>query len=86
MSRTLLDISNDGVVTFIWDDDLGPALLDEGAGQIRRASNVEPTPSGQQWVVDLSPSGGPTIGPFRRRGDAIAEEIEWLEANALGAR
>jgi len=33
------------------------------------------------WQSDLSPSGGPTLGPFISRDEAIVAEIDWLEAN-----
>lgn len=33
------------------------------------------------WYVDLSPSGGPTLGPFRDRAEAIMREVLWLEQN-----
>jgi len=35
------------------------------------------------WLVDLSPSNGPTFGPFHRREWAIRFEVAWLERNAL---
>ena len=36
-----------------------------------------------QWRVDLSPSGGPIIGPFKHRGAAIYSEIEWLNLHGF---
>lgn len=48
-----------------------------GRADHRRASQVEPTVTGE-WIVDLSPVGGPTLGPFARRSDALAEETAWL--------
>lgn len=49
---------------------------------IRRASHVEPDEDGQWWA-DLSPVDGPVLGPFDRRGAALASEQEWLESNWL---
>ncbi|MFI5305222.1 MAG: hypothetical protein ACHQYP_10570, partial [Nitrospiria bacterium] len=43
----------------------------------RRASYVEPTETGE-WMADLSPVGGPILGPFSKRSDAIREEINIL--------
>jgi hypothetical protein len=34
-----------------------------------------------QWDADLRPSGGPTVGPFDTRAEAIAYETKWLEEN-----
>lgn len=53
-----------------------------GILNIQRASHVEPDPDGR-WHVDLSPVGGPSLGRFRTRSEAIAAEIGWLEANWL---
>ena len=38
-----------------------------GTPSIRRASHVEPDEQGR-WHADLSPVGGPFLGPFDRRG------------------
>jgi len=49
---------------------------------IRRASHVEPDERGQWWA-DLSPVGGPLLGPFDRRGAALAAEERWLDSHWL---
>ena len=36
-----------------------------------------------KWQVDLELSGGPVIGPFNRRQDAIDAEVRWLEEHIL---
>jgi len=56
-------------------DQLGPL-------EIRRGSHVEPT-AGGQWMADLSPVNGPSLGPFETRSAALAAEIEWLGLNWL---
>ena len=48
---------------------------------ICRASEVEPGQNG--WYVDMSKVKGPLLGPFKRRDEAIAAEIKWLEENYL---
>ncbi len=48
-----------------------------GRLSIRRASNVEPTSNGH-WLADLSPVGGPLLGPFQKRSEAIQAELDWL--------
>ena len=30
------------------------------------------------WLVDLAPSGGPVLGPFPTRAEAVIAEEEWL--------
>jgi len=52
---------------------------------IQRGSHVDPTPDGQ-WQADLSPTGGPMLGPFPLRSEALAAESQWLEENWLTAR
>jgi hypothetical protein len=47
---------------------------------IQRGSNVEPTDDGR-WTADLSPVGGPQLGPFSTRSQALAAERQWLLAN-----
>jgi hypothetical protein len=53
-----------------------------GQVSIRRASHVEPDQEGHWWS-DLSPVGGPVLGPFDGRGTALAAEQHWLETNWL---
>ncbi|MCK6473798.1 MAG: hypothetical protein L6R28_18910 [Planctomycetes bacterium] len=72
----LLVVRPDGTVEFIYDDELQP-LLEAGDGRVRRASHVEPTDQGH-WLADLSQVGGPCLGPFQLRADALAAEVEYL--------
>ena len=54
--------------------------------EIRRASHVEPTADGQ-WTADLSPiDGGPLLGPFPMRAEALAAEAEWITARLASLR
>jgi len=64
----------------IYTDSIKPLLAQLGAIQIRRASHVEPGQDGN-WYVDLSPVGGPTVGPFAERSTAIKHETDWLHNN-----
>ena len=50
---------------------------------IRRASHVEPDAAGRWWA-DLAPVGGPRLGPFDRRSEALAAELRWLERHWCG--
>jgi hypothetical protein len=65
-----------GALRFIFRDELVD-LLDAGQSNITRASLVEPTDD-CRWEADLSPVNGPTLGPFRTRGEALAAEVNWL--------
>ena len=75
-----LVIEASGDVRAIYDDAL--LLSSVGNMSIKRASHVEPDHAGR-WLADMSPVGGPTLGPFARRSDALAAEIDWLRRNWL---
>jgi hypothetical protein len=73
----------DGTVEFLYEDGLR-SLLALGRATIARASHVEPTADGR-WTADLSPRGGPLLGPFPLRQEALDAERAWLEGHLLGA-
>ena len=77
----LLLITPDGTLRFIWEDALSP-LLKLGESVIERASYVEP--EGTEWYADLFPAGGPKLGPFPLRQQALTAETNWLTHNHLG--
>lgn len=60
----------------IYDDRL-QFLNRIGGFEIKRASHVEPAEGGK-WTADMSPSGGPVLGPFDTRAEALEEEKQWL--------
>ncbi len=53
-----------------------------GRPAISRASHVEPDDRGG-WLADLGPVGGPVLGPFCRRSEALDAERAWLESHWL---
>ena len=63
----------DGSIVSVYSD----ALRFEGRAAIRRASHVEPT-ADSTWTADLSPVGGPVLGPYTTRTAALAAEYEYL--------
>ena len=75
-----LIIEPSGTVRCIYDETISLPCL--GQLSISRGSHVEPTSSGQ-WQADLSPVGGPILGPFNCRSEALEAERQWLEANWL---
>lgn len=76
----------DGGVKFIYDDAALPVAEVVGDVTVRRASHVEPVvdqlfASGVRWEADMSPVGGPVLGPFFTRDEALAAERDWLIDN-----
>src|SRR5262249_22619232 len=70
----------DGTVRAIYDEAIDLAVL--GQPTIVRASHVEPDREGR-WVADLTPVGGPALGPYDRRSQALQAERDWLERHWL---
>ena len=75
-----LVIDPTGGVRCLYDETL--PLADFGRLNIARGSIVEPTAAGH-WTADLSPVGGPLLGPFTTRSQALDAEREWLETHWL---
>lgn len=75
-----LIISPDGSIRCLYDETLDLTAI--GATKIRRASHVEPDEHGG-WTADLGPVGGPTLGPYSIRSEALAAEQVWLERHWL---
>jgi hypothetical protein len=74
-------IERDGAVRCIYGEDIDLAAI--GSPVITRASHVEPDQQGR-WLADMSPVGGPRLGPYECRSEALAAEHFWLETNWLG--
>jgi hypothetical protein len=75
-----LIITPGGTVRYIYTEAVDLASL--GQVSITRGSHVEPNADGT-WHADLSPVGGPRLGPFPRRSQALSAEIAWLEKHWL---
>jgi hypothetical protein len=73
-------ISKQGSVRHVYEE--GIDLRPLGSPQIERGSHVEPTTEGT-WTADMSPVGGPLLGPFSKRSEALAAERAWLETHWL---
>ncbi len=71
-----------GGIRCVYDETIDLSLL--GKVQISRGSHVEPNEVGA-WFADLAPVGGPSLGPFLKRTEALAAEIAWLEEHWLSA-
>ncbi len=76
-------IAPGGGIRCVYDEVIDLNLL--GKVQISRGSRVEPNEEGA-WFADLALVGGPSLGPFSKRTDALAAEVAWLEENWLSAK
>jgi len=76
-SKLRVVIAKDGSTVFVYDDLLAPLAARPGA-VTSRASHVEPVKDGAGWTADMRPSGGPVLGPFTLRAEALAAERQWL--------
>ena len=70
-----LVVDDGGDVRCIYDE--GIDLREIGRLTITRASHVEPDSHGNWWA-DMGPVGGPVLGPFRSRSEALGAEREFL--------
>jgi hypothetical protein len=73
-------IGPEGNIRCLYSEEINLAEL--GQLSIRRGSHVEPDEHGQ-WLCDLSPVSGPTLGPFISRSAALAAETAWLSQHWL---
>ena len=73
-------VTADGSVRFVYAETLDLRSL--GPTVIRRGSYVEPDAAGM-WLVDLGPVGGPRLGPFATRSEALEAEVAWLQEHWL---
>ena len=75
-----LIIAAAGSIACLYDEAIDLAAL--GRMTITRASHIEPDERGR-WLADLAPVGGPALGAFELRSEALEAERAWLEANRL---
>jgi hypothetical protein len=78
-----LIVSATGDMHCLYGEEIPLAAL--GRLSIVRASYVEPDQNGK-WFADLSPVGGPILGPLPRRSVALHREQEWLEDHWLSRK
>lgn len=90
MPKHEMVVGNDGSLRMIYADEA--AKIFEGvvsAVTVRRASHVEPeevvvfdslpgNDTGVRWQADMGPVGGPVLGPFKTRQEALDAEHAWL--------
>ena len=71
-----LFVDSAGDIRCIYGEELD--LRELGKLQITRASHVEPDRDGFWWA-DMGPIGGPVLGPYYSRSEALGAERGWLE-------
>lgn len=78
-------IRTNGLIECLYSEDIDLSQLgqDSGGTRMMRCSHVDPTADGRMWVADLDPVGGPVLGPFTHRREALAAEESWLIAHRL---
>lgn len=75
-----LVVRPNGEVTTLYTEIIDLATL--GDRRIERASHVEPDDQSRWWAEIID---GPKLGPFDRRSDALAAEVEWLVEHRFSA-
>lgn len=80
MERFDLYVDSHGNLRCLYTEALDLTVL--GALSVSRASHVEPDARGG-WSADLSPAGGPVLGPYSVRSQALGAESAWLGQNIL---
>jgi hypothetical protein len=79
--KLLVDPS--GGVRCLYSEVIDLATL--GELSIRRVSRVEPDRTGRWWA-DLKILGGPRLGPYPRRSQALRAEVAWVEQLLFGSK
>ena len=81
---TKMIVRRDGSVRYVYTEEVDQRALAEalgGALRIERASHVEPNADGT-WSAAMV--GGPVLGPFALRSEALAAEIVYLDRHLRG--
>ena len=73
-------VKPDGTVRAIYAEEIDLAVL--GRPRSPAPATSSPTLDGR-WHADLTPVGGPVLGPFDRRSEALDAERAWLERHWL---
>ena len=76
-----IKLNLDGTAIMIYTEDIDVTEIGD-VQSITRASRVEPV-NRNQWAADMRPVGGPVIGTFNKRSDALTAEVNWIEENIL---
>ncbi len=77
----VLAIEPTGRIRSLYDDALREVFAALGRVTVSRAGHVEPVTAGGEtigWQADLSPVGGPVLGPFATRQAALDAEQTWV--------
>lgn len=81
--KSLIRVDGSGSVVSLFDDELRGLYAKLGKSvDSSRASHVE-LDANAGWWADLGPVGGPKLGPFYSRDEAIDVEKGWLKSSGL---
>jgi hypothetical protein len=72
-------IRPDGTIQTIYDDSIRPLIDQAEHATITRVSEVN-ADTDNFWRADLTRSHGPVSPPFALRADALAWEVDWVNA------
>ena len=75
-------IDPSGIAACIYDEAIDLTAI--GVVSIRRASHDEPDRQGRWWA-DMAPIGGPRLGPYSRRSEALASEKQYILSHLAGS-
>ena len=80
-----LTFDDDGTMAFVYEDaervlgeDVTEVVMALGTMTTARASFVEPLVNRDGWSASMEPMGGPVLGPFDLRREALSAERAWL--------
>ena len=71
----LIRVAVGGELRAVYHDELAALLRQLGGLRVFRASHVEPSDVADAWQADLSPVGGPLLGPYSTQEEAKCCEV-----------
>ena len=78
-------VDTDGTLRTIYDDEMIRLARSVGLVTISRASSVEYSWKALGWTADMANVGGPVLGPFDTRREALKAEVEWIKEHGIPA-
>jgi hypothetical protein len=76
-------VDSHGGIRCLYDESIDLTTL--GELRICRVSSVEPDCTGHWWA-DMKIMGGPRLGPYPRRSEALRAEVAWIEQRLFGIK
>lgn len=77
----IIGVDDEGRLQYVYDEEL--VFLEKlGTAETHRASHVEPDGKGQ-WTASMELVGGPVLGPFALRSEALSAEVQYLKEKII---